>query len=257
MKKKILLFCLILISVLFIGIGKVKAEEYTVWDLVVIINTSGGETMKFYIVVEEDGYILESENAIFNSSLSESEDISVIPQYLEDLEETIKKQKYSFIQGFEFWGIDALIDQEIIENIDEKGINVNIPSFMKNYDNVFITYESSNNFAIFMKQVNGSFMIKKVTANSIYELDNKIGEKLNFYLGLFVSKENSNIMRKVDLSQSVNTNEIQTTTVNDNKNTIPNPKTNDINTLLVGISILLTGFITILGIRKLKKLNSK
>ena len=64
-------------------------------------------------------------------------------------------------------------------------------------------------------------------------------------------------MRKVDLSQSVNTNEIQTTTVNDNKNTIPNPKTNDINTLLVGISILLTGFITILGIRKLKKLNSK
>lgn len=257
MKKKILLFCLILISVLFIGIGKVKAEEYKVGDLVEIINPSGGETMKFYIVVEEDGYILESENAIFNSSLSESEDISIIPQYLEDLEETIKKQKYSFIQGFEFWGIDALIDQEIIENIDEKGINVNIPSFMKNYDNVFITYESSNNFAIFMKQVNGSFMIKKVTANSIYELDNKIGEKLNFYLGLFVSKENSNIMRKVDLSQSVNTNEIQTTTVNDNKNTIPNPKTNDINTLLVGISILLTGFITILGIRKLKKLNSK
>ena len=100
MKKKILLFCLILISVLFIGIGKVKAEEYKVGDLVEIINPSGGETMKFYIVVEEDGYILESENAIFNSSLSESEDISVIPQYLEDLEETIKKQKYSFIQGF-------------------------------------------------------------------------------------------------------------------------------------------------------------
>lgn len=38
MKKKILLFSLILISVLFINVGKVNAEEYKVGDLVEVIN---------------------------------------------------------------------------------------------------------------------------------------------------------------------------------------------------------------------------
>lgn len=257
MKKRILLFSLILISVLFINVGKVNAEEYKVGDLVEVINPSGGETMKFYITVEEDGYLLESKNAIFNSSLSESKDISVIPQYLEDLENVIKKQKYSFIQGFEFGCIEDLLDDDSIENIDEKGINVNFPSFMKNYDDVFIASNVSGDTAsvLFMKQVNGSFVVKQLTANSFQELDNKIGGNLNFYLSLYISKENSNIMRKVELPQSQNTNEMQTTTINDKQYIVSNPKTNDINILFVSVGVLLVGFGIVLGTRKLKKLS--
>lgn len=252
--KKILLFCLILVSILFINIEKVNAEEYKVGDLVEVINSSGGETIKFYITGEDEGYTLESKNAIINSSLSElDEGIYYIPQYLEDLEGVIKKQKYSLIQGFEFGGIESCLDIDSLESIGEAGINVNCPSYMKNYDNVFISSDSRVSI-FFMQQVNGNFLVKKLTASSFDELDKKIGKKMNFYLGLFVSKENSNIMRKVDFSQE-NANDIQTTILNNKLNVVSNPKTNDINSLLIGASILIVGFITIVGIKKIKKLS--
>lgn len=258
MKKKILLFSLILISILFINIGKVSAEEYQVGDLVEVINPSGGESQQFYVVLEDDGYILESKDVIVNSPVSNEEiNYEYIPQYLKDLENTLKEQKYIFLQGFEFWGIDALLDDDSIENIDEKGINVNFPSFMKNYDDVFITSNVSGDTAsvLFMRQVNGSFVVKQLTANSFQELDNKIGGNLNFYLNLYISKENSNIMRKVELPQSQNTNEMQTTTINDKQHIVSNPKTSDINILLVGAGILLVGFGIILGLKKIQKLS--
>lgn len=62
-------------------------------------------------------------------------------------------------------------------------------------------------------------------------------------------------MRKVELPQSQNTNEMQTTTINDKQYIVSNPKTNDINILFVGVGVLLVGFGIILGTRKLKKLS--
>lgn len=73
MKKKILLFSLILISVLFINVGKVNAEEYKAGDLVEVINPSGGKSQQFYVVAGKNEIIRMKENYCKSSNRQDEE----------------------------------------------------------------------------------------------------------------------------------------------------------------------------------------
>lgn len=253
MKRKILLFSMLLISVLFVGIGKVKAEDYKVGDLVEIINPNGGKSMEFYIQnIDKNNntnYILISKNPILsNISTIDNEDILEY-EYLNNLE---------VMGSFSPNVCSFKLTQEQINDIDENGIKITCPDYITSYDNildsVYQVPTDSNYYALYLEKINNNeYLLKKQIAPSKEDLDTKIGKKLNIFIS--ISLNDPTLLKKIDVSELENIDNIQTTTVNDNQNTIANPKTSDINIVIIGMVTLIVLSGVIVGIRRLKKLS--
>ena len=326
MKRKILLFSMLLISVLFVGIGKVNAEEYKAGDLVEVINPSGGKSQQFYVVAGKNEIIKMRENYCKSSNRQDEEicnniNVSVDESYnygnyfgLNDSDIVIlvskdpvyKQATFSYDMSNE--DMDFLIDQlypfdkadftyiyNIIMN-DSYLYNLNDVShsfgfylellYSKN-DNM--TYSNSEeyeksiyNVPNYLKNYVGSYcnFIKvyvAVTPSIYYFRYAKIDSFSNNTISLSAGKISNNlnssvtadsyatlIMRKSDLKliksseikkEETSKQEITNQKKDLNEESISNPKTSDINIVIIGMVTLIVLSGVIVGIRRLKKLS--
>lgn len=266
MKKKIIIFSMLLISVLFIGMGKVSAEEYQVGDLVEVINPSGGKSMEFYVLSNNVSgiHLLSKEKYWENKSLQsgllgdiENEITNEDFKYLFDFENTIEDENgytLSFIQDVAIPTFACDIDFDKYENFSFSQIEYfNCPSVYEQYVGSY-SYFFSNDYeiGIFEKSDNPNYQYM-LTGYS--EDDSSIlNKKIDFYLNIAIDKENFDILKKVELPSKEENNDVPTTTITKN-DSITNPKTADINIMLiVGLSsLVLIG--SIVSVKKLKKLS--
>lgn len=262
MKKKILLFSLILISILFINIGKVSAEEYQVGDLVEVINPSGGESQKFLYIGElnsensnyngDDYFLVTAEPVVIDKSFSEFFDLYSGDNYLDVLNDDYEYLK--FMNNIQFFSqeLHYAVSTMIINNPNEDLIY----SIIKKMNRGFYSYKNSctncdYQISYIETSDNPNELVQTLKFESRELLDSD-NTKLNWYYIFTVSKNDVNIIRKVSSNNINTTNVIQTAKSVENTN---NPKTSDINILLVGAGILLVGFGIILGLKKLQKLS--
>lgn len=315
MKKKILLFSLIIMSILFINVENVNAEEYKAGDLVEVVNPSGGKSQQFYVVAGKNEIIKMKENYCKSPNRQDEEicnniNVSVDENYnygnsfdLDDSDIVIlvsknpvyKQATFSYDMSNE--DIDFLFDQlypfdkadfEYIYNIvmnDSYLYNLNdlTPSFgfyleLLYSKNDNMTYSNSGEYEKsiydvpnYLKNYVGSFcnnIIKiheEVTPSIYYIHYAKIDLFFNNTISLSAGKISNNlnnsvtadsyatlIMRKTNL-KLIKSSETKKEEIS--KQEILNPKTSDVNIVIIGLVTLIVLAGVIVGVRRLKKLS--
>lgn len=285
MKKKILLVCLILVSILFINIEKVYAEEYQVGDVVELLNPSGNSGEKFYIVKKQEPGDLSSSQVNYTyyvlMSILPVQDCkkaleffinpyySIVTQkkakddfsYIFDIEDSITPH-YSFIQGLSL----------SLNSCEEKKINNNLyykcPEFLSDYKNSLVndSYIGSNYVFSYIEKSDiedYTYVLREFVSDNkqnpiIQEArDSKI---LNYYIRLIVEEPNLQYLKKSSyISGNKNSCELNNN-LNSVDNNIPketngieNPKTADVKIALVIFGILVAGVFITIGYKEVKK----
>lgn len=271
MKKKILLFCLILISILFINVGKVNAEEYKAGDLVEIINPSGGESQKFYVVLNNSDSVtlVSKEKFLENEPLKNTLDKSVESlasnnfKYLFEIENTQKDENglvISFVQDIAVPVFACNINLDKYTNGWSPIEYFNCPKFYENFTGSY-TYSFSEEFpiGIFEKSddPNYQYMIKGYSTENNEVLD----KKLNYYLWIEIDSKNLDFLKKTNIiidednKDNKDNNDMQSNNFNANNEVVKNPKTSDNNIVLIIVLITIVSIGSFVSINKLKKLS--
>lgn len=295
MKKKILLFSLIIMSILFINVENVKAEEYQVGDLVEVINPSGGESMRFYITdilkVDEDMlYTLTSTEPYIRTMKFTEENLKtgwfdpiVILEHYENVDEKFKyfidmdKNSLSY-ENNEEYGVFAttspptlcddfpLNKKVYIEFEDlQEPIYFNC-SVLKNdkgkFNNsyAFNTFYPGKGYILSYVEVSENpsydFVLKTIISDSTNDLVNELNN-LNLNNSLSGYLAISIHEKNLSLINKIenNTNYIDVNQTTKNNENIKNPSTSDINIAIIGLVTLITLTGVIVGVKRLKKLS--
>lgn len=120
------------------------------------------------------------------------------------------------------------------------------------FDGTFLTMVEENTY---YTSVMADYVFSSLPFESIIELESYVtdnGFNHDNFKMIVDNSTNEITEFKVNLDYFFGINNKSNNQVSD---VINNPKTNDINVLLIGASLLLVGFITIVGIKKLKKLS--
>lgn len=271
MKNKILLFCLILISVLFINICQAKAENYQVGDLVEVINPNGEKSQRFYISgIKKDNqyglyYSLTSEKPLMVDktvnevpkatsgpwTLEKMKFINDDYSYLIDINNSIN-QNLVFITDLNIDLSSCEPKDQTVDSIyyTDYDIEITCPNFFYNFsNNTFISIYSSSDsitrFKYLERKTNNEFVLKTFLNINDEYANERTTKKLDYYIRLVIEEKNLNLIRKVETEEILNA---ETT------NNIENPKTADVNILLAVLGIGIFTGIIVLSTNELKKI---